>query len=92
MVSKSKKEILKELQKLPNTGPRVAEDIYSLGYRSLADMKRADPDKMYAKLEKLAGAHVDRCMLYVCRALVYMAKHPDYNKKDVSWWYFKDKK
>ncbi len=90
MAIENKKQILKALQKLPNVGPATAEDIYSLGYRSLADMKSADPEKMYAKLEKLAGTHVDRCMLYVCRSLVYMAKHPGYKDKKVLWWKFKD--
>jgi hypothetical protein len=83
-------EILKELQLLPNVGPAMARDLLSLGIRHSSDLAGKDPEKLYKKLEKLAGAHVDRCVLYVLRSLVYMAETGKRNPKEVSWWLFKD--
>jgi hypothetical protein len=85
-------DILKELQKLPNVGPAIAKDLVSLGIKRVEDLKGKDPDALYKKLEKLAGAHIDRCMLYVLRSLVYIAKTGERNPKKVAWWFFKDVK
>jgi nucleotidyltransferase/DNA polymerase involved in DNA repair len=82
--------VLKELQKLPNVGPATAGDLVSLGIKKVEDLKGKDPEKLYLKLEKLARAHVDRCMLYVMRSLVYMAETGERNPKKVAWWLFKD--
>jgi hypothetical protein len=90
VINMTKSQVIKELQKFPNVGPRVAEDLYLLGICSLTDLKTKNPDRLYLQLEKLTGTHVDRCMLYVLRALVYMAKHSDYRKEEVMWWNFKD--
>ncbi len=79
-----------ELQTLPNVGPATERDLRSLGITKISQLQGKNPDKMYAKLEALAGAHVDRCMLYVLRSLVYMAETGDRNPKKVSWWHFKD--
>ena len=81
---------IKELQKLHNVGPATAGDLVSLGIKKVEDLKGKDPDKLYAQLEKLAGMHVDRCMLYVMRSLVYMAETGKRDPKQVSWWLFKD--
>jgi hypothetical protein len=84
------KDILKELQALPNVGPQVARDLLSLGIKKVEDLKGKDPEKLYLKLEEIAGTHVDRCVLYVMRSLVYMAKTGKRNPRDVAWWHFKD--
>ncbi len=78
------------LLKLPNVGPAVAEDLHNIGIRSLADLKGKNPDVIYAKLEKYEGHHVNRCMLYVIRSLVYMADKNEFDPKKIAWWYFKD--
>lgn len=86
----TEKETLKELQHLPNVGPAVARDLFSLGIKKVEDLAGKDPEKLYLKLEKLAGTHVDRCMLYVLRSLVYMAETGERNIKKTAWWLFKD--
>lgn len=88
----TKQKVLAELQKIPNVGPAVALDLYSLGYKSLADMKGKKPDDMYLKLEALTGKHVDRCMLYVMRSLVFMAQTGERAPENVAWQLFKDTK
>lgn len=84
------KSVEKELQKLPNVGPKTAHDLLSLGIHSVDDLIGKDPDVLYAELERKAGTHIDRCVLYVMRSLVYMAQTGKRNPKDVAWWLFKD--
>ena len=86
----SKENDLKQLQKLPNVGSATARDLFSIGIRKVEDLKGKDPEKLYRKLEKFAGTHVDRCVLYVMRSLVYMADSGKRDPKQVSWWLFKD--
>lgn len=87
---KKEDSAFKDLQTLPNVGPRVAEDLLSLGIFTIEDLKNKDPQKLYSRLEKRAGTHVDRCMLYVLRSLVYMAQTGKRGMKEVAWWHFKD--
>lgn len=82
--------ILKELQIIPGVGKSIAEDLYAIGIRSVADLNGASPAALYEKICIRAGAPVDRCMLYVCRCAVYVAstKNPDPEK--LKWWNWKD--
>lgn len=82
---------LKELQKLPNVGPAVAQDLVNIGITKVEQLRGKDPEKLYAKMEKYEGRHIDRCMLYVLRSLVYMAETGDRRPGRVSWWHFKDR-
>src|ERR1044072_7503993 len=65
--------VLRELQQMPNVGRSTAIDFYDLGIRETADFKRKNPQKLYDQLMELRGAHIDRCMLYVLRAAVYLS-------------------
>ena len=57
------------LMELPNVGPAVARDLLAIGVRSLADMKRRDPDEMYAALNAYDGIRHDPCCRDVFAAL-----------------------
>lgn len=86
-----KNSILKAFKTIPYVGDATADDFYRMGYRTISDFKNENPERMYTDLMKLEGAHVDRCMLYVMRMVVYYAstKHP---KPDLlKWWNWKDK-
>ncbi len=85
-------KIKNELLLLPNVGPAVLGDLHRLGIYSVSDFKGEDPEDLYKKLEKITGRHVDRCMLYVLRSLVYMENTGERDSKNVAWWYFKDLK
>lgn len=63
----SKKAVLRNLQTLTNIGPAVAEKLYRIGIRSPEEVRQADPDDLYQKLQKKLGCHVDRCVFYVFR-------------------------
>jgi hypothetical protein len=84
----------KDFQRMPGVGKRVAQDLWDLGFRATAELAKADPEDMYARLCGLAGAHVDRCMLYVFRCAVHFAQSeargetPD--PESLKWWNWKD--
>lgn len=79
-----------ELQRIPGIGPSLADDLRRLGYRRVVDLKGADPEKMYARFEKLVGSHVDRCVLYTFRCAVYFATAKRHEPEKLKWWNWKD--
>ncbi len=83
---------LDELQEIPGIGPGLAVDLRDLGYRRVADLKGADPQKMYDKLIRLRRGHQDRCVLYVFRCAVYYASRAKHDPEKLKWWNWSDKK
>lgn len=90
MKTVTKAESLRALQVIPGVGKSMAVDLYNLGYRSPGELKGNDPEIMYARSCALAGAKLDRCVLYTYRCAVYFAgtKNPDPQK--LKWWNWKD--
>jgi hypothetical protein len=88
---RSKQDIIKEFQTIPGVGKNVANDLYELGYESVADLKDREPHIMYERLCMKAGHHIDRCMLYTFRCAVYYASTKKPDPKKLKWWYWKDK-
>lgn len=86
----SRQLALRELQTIPGIGPSLAQDLYSLGIRRVADLKRQDPEKLYRQLEHQTGAHQDRCVLYTFRCAVYFAETPAPAPDRLLWWNWKD--
>jgi hypothetical protein len=91
-LSVKSKAALKELQKIPGVGPSIAQDLYNLGIRSVADLKNKNPEIMYVQLCRQMGQPVDRCMLYVFRCAVYFASHTRHDMELLKWWNWKDSK
>ena len=85
-----KADVLREFRQMPNVGPATAGDLYDLGLRSIPDIARSDPDDLYERLCVHQGTQVDRCALYVFRALVYLAKTKRPDPEKVVWWAWKD--
>ena len=82
---------LENFRKIPGVGPKIAGDLWSLGYRSVAELKGRDPEEMYASLCDLQGRKVDICMLYVFRCAVYFATEETHDPELLKWWNWKDK-
>jgi hypothetical protein len=82
--------VLKALRVIPGVGPSIARDLYALGLRRVEDLRGQDPQKLYDRSNRIAGAVQDRCLLYVFRCAVYFAetKKPDAEK--LKWWNWKD--
>ena len=83
---KTKQTSLKELQQIPGVGKSIAQDLYDLGIRSIADLKSKNPEKMYDQLCTLRGTHIDRCVLYVFRCAVYFASEKNHDPELLKWW------
>jgi hypothetical protein len=86
----SKAHALKDLQRIPGVGPSIAEDLYSLGMRSVADLRDQDPEALYHRLCEQMGQRVDRCVLYVFRCAIYFASNPRHEAEKLKWWNWKD--
>lgn len=89
---KENKTAHKNLRRIPGVGPRIAEDMTSIGIRSVVDLKGKDPEQLYHKLCRHVGKPVDRCMLYVFRCAVYFASNSNHEPELLKWWNWKDKK
>jgi nucleotidyltransferase/DNA polymerase involved in DNA repair len=81
---------LRELREIPGIGPSLASDLYSLGIRRVADLKRKNPETLYRQLEKLTKSHQDRCVLYTFRCAVYYAKTSKPTPHLLLWWNWMD--
>lgn len=86
-----RREILRELRTIPGIGPSLALDLYDLGIRRVADLKRKDPEKLYRQLERQTRSKQDRCVLYVFRCAVYFAETKRPKPERLRWWNWKDR-
>lgn len=87
-----KKISLNDFRRIPGVGVQIAEDLWQLGFRTVSELKDADPEQLYQNLCTLQGCHVDRCMLYVFRCAVYFASHDTHDPHLLKWWNWKDSK
>ena len=80
----------KVLEQIPGVGKAIAQDMASIGIRSLSQLKNQDPDKLYQKLCDFKASPVDRCMLYVLRCAVYYASNTKHDPQLLKWWNWKN--
>lgn len=78
-----------ELMRLPGVGPSIAADLRSLGVRSIQDLARRDPERLYADLCRRTGVRQDPCVLYTFRCAVYAAGVPGPDRELLKWWNWK---
>ena len=79
-----------DLTSIPGVGPKIARNLRLIGVQRVRDLKGANPEKLYRKLERTLGEHVDRCGLYVLRGAVYFASHERHDPHKLKWWNWKD--
>jgi Pathogenicity locus len=87
-----KQSVSREFRQVPGVGKSIAEDLWNLGLRSVADLKNQDAEDLYLRLCAYQGMHVDRCMLYVFRCAVYYASNDVHDPELLKWWNWKDAK
>jgi hypothetical protein len=85
-----KKQAASDLQRIPGVGPNLEEDLLLLGFRSVADLAKADAEEMYERLCEKRGGHIDRCVLYVFREAVYFAARKKHDPELLKWWNWSD--
>ncbi len=81
-----------ELQTAPGVGPAIAACLQELGVESLENLATQDPERLYTRLCRERGEHVDRCVLYVFRCAVYFASRPRHDPELLKWWHWKDRR
>ena len=81
-----------ELTRLPGVGPSVAADLRSLGVRSIRDLARRNPERLYAGLCRRTGQRQDPCVLYTLRCAVYAARVPEPDPCLLKWWNWKGRR
>ena len=87
------KEIsLRELRQIPGVGKSIAQDLWDIGIRRIADLAGQNPEKLYDKSNRKAGVIQDRCLLYVFRCAVYYASSGNHEAEKLKWWNWVDGK
>ena len=78
-----------ELQQLPGVGRSIAADLRRLGVKSIRDLARSDPERLYVRLCEITGTRQDPCVLYTFRCAVYAARTPRPKVELLKWWNWK---
>ncbi len=78
-----------EFQMIPSIGIKFAEDLISMGYYSIDDLKGKDGAKLTEDFEQLKGYWIDPCVEDQFRLAVHFAKTKDTSKK---WWDFTEER
>lgn len=76
------------LEDLVSVGPAMVQDFELLGIRSLAQLSRRNPEKLYERLCEVTGKTQDVCCLDVFRAAVAQARNPRLPLEQRQWWYW----
>lgn len=74
-------------QHLGSVGPKLADKIYEIGFRSIEDLASADPTEMYERMCRHEKMRVDPCVEDVFRCAVAQAKFPDMIKEEARQWH-----
>src|SRR5258708_36561749 len=69
-------------------GPAMLRDFEILGVRSVSQLARRNPERLYKTLCRVAPQHQDICCLDVFRAAVAQAKDPQLPADQCQWWYW----
>ena len=78
----------RRLQDLISVGPAMLRDFEMLGIKSVKELAKQEPKKMYGKLEKLTRQHQDICVLDTFEAAVEQAANPRLPAEKCQWWYW----
>jgi predicted RecB family nuclease len=78
----------RKLIDLVSVGPAIARDFELLGIRSVDQLARRNPEKLYEQLCVKTGQAQDICCLDVFQAAVAQAKNPKLPAEKRQWWYW----
>jgi len=78
----------RHLSDLVSVGPAMLRDFERLGIRSVAQLARANPEKLYECLCVVTGHAQDICVLDVFRAAVAQARNSRLPAAQRNWWYW----
>lgn len=78
----------RQLRDLVSVGPAFLRDFEILGIRSVAQLAKRRPEKLYEKLCEVTGQPLDICALDVFRAAIEQARNPRLPAEQCQWWYW----
>ena len=90
MLAKKSRRVVSELEEIPGVGPSIADDLHQIGITRVAQLKNADPQKLFERANRDQGVVMDRCLLYVFRCAVYYASNVRHKPEKLKWWNWKD--
>lgn len=62
---------MSELRNIPNVGAATERDLIAMGYKTIESLKGKTAEELYSEECALRGTTIDRCQLYLYRAVVY---------------------
>lgn len=78
----------RRIKDLVSVGPAMVRDFEMLGIRSVRQLARRNPEKLYEKLCQVSGQAQDICCLDVFRAAVAQARNPRLPLEQAQWWHW----
>jgi hypothetical protein len=82
----------RQLEDLISIGPAMLRDFELLGIRSMAQLAKQNPQRMYARLNRISGERQDPCVMDVFCAAVAQARNPRLPAEQCQWWYWSRKR
>ncbi len=79
-------------QRLISVGPAMERDFQILGIRTIRQLARRNPVRMYEQFCRVSGERQDICCLDVFRAAVAQARDPRLPAEQCQWWYWSRKR
>lgn len=78
----------RSLRDLRGIGKAMLADFELLGVRSVEDLKRRNPDRLYEQLCTLTNTRQDPCVLDTFRCAVAQARDPHLPAEQQNWWWW----
>jgi len=78
----------RQLKDLISVGPAMSRDFEMLGIRSLPQLAKQEPRKMYERLARQTGQRQDPCVLDTFCAAVAQARNPRLPAEQCQWWWW----
>ncbi|HEY2392758.1 MAG TPA: helix-hairpin-helix domain-containing protein [Candidatus Angelobacter sp.] len=78
----------RHLEDLISIGPAMLRDFDLLGIRSVKQLARQNPIRLYQKLCRVTGHHMDICCQDVFSAAIAQARNPLLPAEQCQWWYW----
>jgi hypothetical protein len=82
----------RDLGELISIGPAMLRDFELLGIRSVAELAKQNPKRMYEKMERATGQRQDPCVLDTFCAAVAQARNPRLAAEKCQWWWWSRKR
>ena len=72
-MSLDKEAVIRGLREIPSMNENAAEALWSLGIRSIEDLKGRDPTAIYEELRNKKGSYAEPCMLNILKIAIHYA-------------------